>query len=222
MRNDKERGRRAQRLASTKKLAGTLHSAASSDPKSHSFSTHPQSGEGWVEKLVKDGTSDQKSASKGSQGAGNEPQGSRQRPGQRRRGARVSGETRMAKRFETFEEAHVRALRAVREELEARLSRGLDDDQFWFIAKAYPEAMGYEVEEEDDMGNDPQSKGARWCRSVKQAWTRGLKSGGAYRLTLGELVERCIRAGIVTIGERWPGDKESPRATHSPRKLRAA
>jgi len=51
---DKERGRRAQRLASTKKLAGTLHSAASSDPKSHSFSTHPQSGEGWVEKLVKD------------------------------------------------------------------------------------------------------------------------------------------------------------------------
>src|SRR5258708_39924559 len=54
MRIDKERGRRAQRLASTKKLAGTLHSAASSDPKSDSFSTHPQSGEGWVEKLVKD------------------------------------------------------------------------------------------------------------------------------------------------------------------------
>ena len=54
MRNDQERGRRAQRLASTKKLAGTLHNAASSDPKSHSFSTHPQSGEGWVEKLVKD------------------------------------------------------------------------------------------------------------------------------------------------------------------------
>ena len=49
MRIDKERGRRAQRLASTKKLAGTLHSAASSDPKSDSFSTHPQSGEGWVE-----------------------------------------------------------------------------------------------------------------------------------------------------------------------------
>ncbi len=54
MRIYKERGRRAQRLASTKKLAGTLHSAASSDPKSHSFSTHPQSGEGWVEKLVKE------------------------------------------------------------------------------------------------------------------------------------------------------------------------
>src|SRR5438445_10723727 len=54
MRLDKERGRRAQRLASTRKLAGTLHSAASSDPKSDSFSTHPQSDEGWVEKLVKD------------------------------------------------------------------------------------------------------------------------------------------------------------------------
>ena len=52
MRIYKERGRRAQRLASAKKLAGTLHSAASSDPKSDSFSTHPQSGEGWVEKLV--------------------------------------------------------------------------------------------------------------------------------------------------------------------------
>jgi hypothetical protein len=54
MRIHKERGRRAQRLASTKTLAGTLLSAASSDPKSDSFSTHPQSGEGWVEKLYKD------------------------------------------------------------------------------------------------------------------------------------------------------------------------
>jgi len=52
MRIDKERGRRAQRLASTRKLAGTLHSAASSDPKSDSFSTHPHSAEGWVEKLL--------------------------------------------------------------------------------------------------------------------------------------------------------------------------
>jgi hypothetical protein len=44
MRIYKERGRRAQRLASTRKLAGTLQSAASSVPKSDSFSTHPQSG----------------------------------------------------------------------------------------------------------------------------------------------------------------------------------
>ena len=51
-----ERGHRAQRLASTKKLAGALQRAASSDPKSDSFSTHPQSCEGWVEKLVQDTT----------------------------------------------------------------------------------------------------------------------------------------------------------------------
>ena len=54
MRIYKERGHRAQGLASTRKLAGTLHSAASSDPKSDSFSTHPQNGEGWVEKLLQD------------------------------------------------------------------------------------------------------------------------------------------------------------------------
>ena len=62
MRIYKERGRRAQRLASTRKLAGTLHSAASSDPKFDSFSPHPQRGEGWVEKLVEDQATNQKSA----------------------------------------------------------------------------------------------------------------------------------------------------------------
>jgi hypothetical protein len=41
MKDLKERGHRAQRLASTKMLAGTLQGAASSDPKSDSFSTHP-------------------------------------------------------------------------------------------------------------------------------------------------------------------------------------
>jgi hypothetical protein len=48
-----ERGHRAQCLASTKKLAGALQRAASPDPKSDSFSTHPQSREGWVEKLYR-------------------------------------------------------------------------------------------------------------------------------------------------------------------------
>jgi hypothetical protein len=52
MKDLKERGHRAQRLASTRMLAGPLQSAASPDPKSDSFSTHPQSCEGWVEKLV--------------------------------------------------------------------------------------------------------------------------------------------------------------------------
>ena len=64
MKRYKERGRRAQRLASTRMLAGTLHSAASSDPKSDSFSTHPQSGEGWVEKLVQDTARNQNAVSK--------------------------------------------------------------------------------------------------------------------------------------------------------------
>ena len=50
----KERGHRAQRLASTRMLACPLQRAASSDPKSDSFSTHPQNGEGWVEKLLQD------------------------------------------------------------------------------------------------------------------------------------------------------------------------
>jgi hypothetical protein len=55
----KERGHRAQRLASTKKLAGALQRAASSDPKSDSFSTRPQSREGWVEKLIQNITTNQ-------------------------------------------------------------------------------------------------------------------------------------------------------------------
>jgi hypothetical protein len=53
MKDLKERGHHAQRLASTRMLAGPLQSAASPDPKSDSFSTHPQSCEGWVEKLVR-------------------------------------------------------------------------------------------------------------------------------------------------------------------------
>jgi hypothetical protein len=57
----KERGRRAQRLASTKMLAGTLHRAASSNPKSDSFSTHPHSVEGWVEKLPQETANNQNS-----------------------------------------------------------------------------------------------------------------------------------------------------------------
>ena len=48
----KERGHRAQRLASTRTLADALQRAASADTKSGSFSTHPQSREGWLEKLV--------------------------------------------------------------------------------------------------------------------------------------------------------------------------
>jgi hypothetical protein len=56
-----ERGHRAHRLASTKKLAGALQRAAPSDPKSDSFSTHPQSREGWVEKLVQNITTTQNS-----------------------------------------------------------------------------------------------------------------------------------------------------------------
>jgi hypothetical protein len=57
--------------------------------------------------------------------------------------------------------------------------------------------------------------GARWFRALTKAWTREIKSGGAYKLTLGELIERCIRAGIVAIGERWP--EEKPGAIQSRR-----
>jgi len=44
-------------------LACPLQRAASSDPKSDSFSTHPQNGEGWVEKLLQDKSNNQNSAS---------------------------------------------------------------------------------------------------------------------------------------------------------------
>ncbi|HEY2465889.1 MAG TPA: hypothetical protein VGI32_17645 [Steroidobacteraceae bacterium] len=61
MKDLKERGHRAQRLASTKMLAGAPQGAAASDPKSDSFSTHPQSREGWVEKLVQNRAQNQNS-----------------------------------------------------------------------------------------------------------------------------------------------------------------
>jgi hypothetical protein len=54
MKNSRSEDAARSALASTRMLAGTPQRAASSDPKSDSFSTHPQSGEGRAEKLVQD------------------------------------------------------------------------------------------------------------------------------------------------------------------------
>ena len=69
MKDLKERGHRAQRLASTRMLAGPLQRAAASDPKPDSFSTPPQSGEGWVEKTATEQNTESKLTSTNS-GAG--------------------------------------------------------------------------------------------------------------------------------------------------------
>ena len=105
----------------------------------------------------------------------------------------------MVKQFNTFEEAHEHAIKAMQRELAARL--GSEDvtncDWFWRVLEAYTSAMGYEPMSAD--------YGDRFFEATCRALRREAKNKRS--LPFSELLERIVRAGVIAIGERWPNSK---------------
>lgn len=112
----------------------------------------------------------------------------------------------MAKIFETFEQAHGRALKAAHDELVSALSReGLDAlgrDLIYRAIETYENAMGYSQPRGEDAD----------LRAIDKAWDRAVREGGD-RLVLGDLIDRCIRASVLAVGERWSAEPDLDKRT---------
>jgi hypothetical protein len=121
----------------------------------------------------------------------------------------------MAKKWETFEQCHRRALDAAHADLRDRLGRpdcgrtyaGMSEDAFLNSVGVYTDTMGYKDEDDDTFG--------RWIDALHKAWRCEVREKGD-RLVLADVLDRAIRDTTIATGERWP--EEKPAAV---RKLRA-
>jgi hypothetical protein len=123
----------------------------------------------------------------------------------------------MAKHWKTFEECHVRALKAAHDMLWDRLADdyyGIQEESFFLALERYFKEMGYAGEEDDD------SFDSKFLSALKRAWSRELREKRE-RINIADTLDCCIREIVIAIGERWP-DEAKPKLTAVPKKKRAA
>jgi hypothetical protein len=124
----------------------------------------------------------------------------------------------MAKRFETFQQRHARALQAAQDKATERLNQHAKhwDEPCWenadlyLVIETYAHVMGY-------MGEDHRPTDRKYCEAATAAWHIEIEKN----LSLVEILERCIRAGVLAIRKRWPAEAK-PKLTAVPKKRRAA
>jgi hypothetical protein len=127
----------------------------------------------------------------------------------------------MVKHWETFEEAHARALKAAHDELRGCLHDELGDclvdeyhrltqEQFIGAVSVYGTAMGYDFHPNGDHD-------FTWACADKRAWQREVREKGE-QLKLIDVLDSCIRESTLAIGERWPDEpKRKPTAVRRKR-----